>query len=224
MDLPADRSGNLLGHEPADVAPVDTAHQFARQPPEGDRVIAVGRVGAKERCVRREPPRHGLPVEHLVECHGTVDGVEARAMAQQLPHRHVLLAVRGELRPELMHRFSIREQSAFHAHCDGKCDHTLRRAERHLQGVGRIGACRAVVEPATDEIDHKLAAVVHGDTRTDVGTRGQVVDEGITHRLPSVGHTPGHRWRVVRHCARVRVRRSANATTRPAAARSDRSD
>ena len=182
------------------------------------------RVWFEQRCGARKLARHHFPIEQVFERHGFVGGVEARTVTQQLTNRHRFLVATCKLGPKMMHRLVVRQELTFDTHGYSQRQHALCGAERQLQRVGQILACGRIVEIPTYDIDDQFATVIHRHAGTNVVTRMQIVCKCLANWLPACSETADNRhFARCRHGA-IRVRRSTNATTPPAGARSGRSD
>ena len=184
-ELHTERARDVALHELPDRHAADPAHQLAREPSVGQRVVAVGAARREVRRGRGQPRRDRVPVESLLEGHRPVHGVQTGTVPEQLGHGDRVLAVRGELGPVRGDPLAVVQQAALHAHRHGERGHALRGAEDDLERIGSVGHLAVPVTVAAHEVDHQLPAVHHRDTGAAVLPRLEVGHECVAHRLPA---------------------------------------
>ncbi len=162
----AERLGDLPRQEVPDADAGDPAHDLAQHEAAGDGVVGEPATGARGRRRVAEQPHHLLLVQQQLDRGvGLGDGGQARAVGEQVPDRHPLLAAHPELRDVLgdaivdMHQPAVVEQVHQHrrdrlrGRVDAERRPGRRQHRRHAPIRGRVP--RAVADGAVQ--DHLAA-------------------------------------------------------------------
>ena len=148
-EIQPEGSGDLLGDETPGHPSVGPAQRFAHEVAVGHGVIDAAAARLPQRRHRGERVDVGIPSVHSLEVHRHVEAVEARPVRHDEVEVDRLLAVGGELRPDLGDRRGVGEVAALHRDGDRERQHALGRRPDIDQGI-RLpgpGTCAASANP-----------------------------------------------------------------------------
>ncbi|MNN47827.1 hypothetical protein D3C81_1622660 [compost metagenome] len=182
MEIQPQRLGDPRHDGIARSAAIDPANQFADQPTEGDRRVAVRAIWRPPGLFLRQCIGHRLPV---VERFGREHPAQRRqtgAMAEQLAHRNALLAGGGELRPVVRHRRIQLQPALADQLQQGNAGECLGAGEQVENGVSLPLLTRLPPCAARPEIDDHLAANLDAQRRATLLMIVEEPCEGVGNR------------------------------------------
>jgi hypothetical protein len=97
VEVRTERSGHFLCEELAQASAGDPAYDLAHEKPLGERVISGRASRFPLQSLHGQTRRGGRPVVEILD--RPVPVGQARSVREQVPHQHLFLARRGELRP-----------------------------------------------------------------------------------------------------------------------------
>ena len=168
---------------------IDTAKELAFEESEADGVVGLPASRLPGGFLSSQYDRQPIQVRHHALVDRLTEREQAGLMSQQLPDRHVVLALLGELRPVRAHPLFVIEPAARVGHRHGHGRQALGRREHQDHGVlfPRL-AGRLVPNPAP-QVDHLLAVAVDAAGRPQLTPAGEVVGKGLAHRLETGART-----------------------------------
>ena len=177
MQVESEWTGNLLAHERANTATVDSPDDFTGDPPVGECVIRR-RADLDERSLLGGVSRHEHRIDDLLERQLAFDPWNSCNVSEGIPDRDVALSARGEFWPQRIDACIQVDQPAFDAHQDGDRADALRPGGDDTHGV--VHPLRAVLSESTPQIND-LATVHRRGKRRPVLVARVILVEHLGH-------------------------------------------
>ena len=177
-EVDAQRTGHLPLQEGARPQPRHPPYDLPDEEAEGQGVVARPGARLPPGLGGREARGGQLPVVELLERVRLAQPGQTRAVGQQVPHQHPLLARGGELRPVRGHRGVEVQQSPVGEDVRAQRRGPLRRGPHVDQRVPLPRACARRVGPAAPQVGHRHAVDRHAHRGAELGPVPEVLLEG----------------------------------------------